>query len=335
MNVLYSVINLKKATLGPKTRISLFINEFKKHSDLIIEGSHKIRKSIKAPKLKTVYVETAPNRIKLVDLISLLILKIKSKKLIVFIRDVYIEMFPEEYQSFRKKITLWANKLSYYFLSLIADELVFPTKEMGDFFYQKNKNFPKRPYSALPPGTASKQVEIQLPDFNQPLGFLYLGSVSYKNSGFENFIHFARQYKDRFKFYVLSKDPNIQKYKKHNFIQFDQVNFNEIAGFIHNNNIAFGFHSRPRNNYDDITFPLKILDFINFRLPFVTDYHKPIIHLLDNDYPLFSDIKNAGLIYEKIEKHIEEQAYLKLVKTLDAIAQKNTYENRYQQIIKY
>ena len=333
-NLIYSVLNLDKATLGPKTRISLFIKEFAKNNDLVIEGKNKIRKSLKAPDLKVVYVESATNRIGWKDVFSLIILKRKSKKMIVFIRDIYIEVFPEQYKGFRKKITYWANRFSYWFLTYIAGELVFPTVQMGDFFYRKNTRFPKRKYGALPPATNRKTVSDYLPDFTKKTGFLYLGSVSYKFSGFENFIRFSERYKDEFNFFVLSKDKNIEKYYHHRHIRFDRADFDQIMHYIRQNNIAFGFHSRPRNIYDDITFPLKVLDFINFGLPFVTARHKPLIDLLSDDYPLYCQITEPDEIYKIIAQYKELESYQKTVQELDKIAQKNTYAERYQQITK-
>jgi hypothetical protein len=332
-NLIYSVLKLKKATLGPKTRISLFIKEFLKNNDIVIEGDGKIKKCIKAPAVKLVYVESATNRISWADVMGLLILKRKSQKMIVFIRDIYIEIFPEQYKGFRKKITYWANRFSYWFLTFVADELVFPTTQMGDFFYRKNTRFPKRVYSALPPATGEQTMPDYVPDFNQKTGILYLGSVSYKFSGFENFIRFAKEYKDTFNFFVLSKDKNIEKYTDGNsHIRFEQADFNQIMNYIRRNNIAFGFHSRPRNIYDDITFPLKILDFINFRLPFITDKHKPLIDLISADYPLYCKVTKPDEIYTVLANYRQKEKYENLVKLLDTIAQKNTYADRYKQI---
>ncbi len=333
MNIIYSVLHLDKISLGPKTRISMFIKVFQRQGDYVIEGKNKLLKTLKAPRAEMVYVETAPNRIGLIDVVNLLLLKKKSKKLVVFIRDVYIEMFPEEYTGFRKKITYFANRLSYRFLSWVGSELVFPTVQMGDFFYLKNKSFVQKPYKALPPGTSSDEFVTVLPDFSKTLGFLYLGSVSYKNSGFENFIRFARQYQDRFNFFVLSKDPQIKTYQQNDYIKFDSVSHSEILNYIQKNNIAFGFHSRPRNAYDDITFPIKILDFINFRLPFVSAPHLPLLSLVGSDYPLFVDITQPRAIHESLKSLLLKESYQKLVTKLDEVAQNNTYEVRYKQII--
>src|SRR5690606_39270483 len=125
MNILYVVPDLKKVTGGPRTRVSLFKEVFITNGGAVIEKGNKLSRSIVPKKINLVYVESATNRISLADLIALFFLKLYSKKVIVFIRDVYIELFPQEYSSFRGQITRFFNKISNYYLTLIASSIVF------------------------------------------------------------------------------------------------------------------------------------------------------------------------------------------------------------------
>jgi hypothetical protein len=119
-NILYIIPDLAKVSGGPKTRVSLFKNIFLNKRDDIIEKGNKIVKSVSYKKVNITYVESATNRIALVDFLCLLLLRLRSKKVIVFIRDVYIEMFPKQYANPRAKITLIVNKLSNFYLTLIS-----------------------------------------------------------------------------------------------------------------------------------------------------------------------------------------------------------------------
>ena len=134
MNILYVVPDLTKVSGGPRTRISMFKQVFIKNNGIVIEKGKKLRLSIIPREIDLVYVESATNRIGFIDVICLFFLKIYSKKVVVFIRDIYIELFPEEYTSPRKRVTLIVNKLSNFYLTLIATSLVFPTEEMGKVF---------------------------------------------------------------------------------------------------------------------------------------------------------------------------------------------------------
>src|SRR5690606_2073927 len=110
-NSLFIIPNLKKVEGGPFSRISDFKKVFLKNNDLVIQ-KNKVLSALTSEKLNIVYVESATNRIGFSDFVALLILKIKCRKMIVFIRDIYIELFPEEYKGFRKTITLCFNKIS-------------------------------------------------------------------------------------------------------------------------------------------------------------------------------------------------------------------------------
>lgn len=332
MNVLYVVPNLKKVSGGPRTRISMFKKVFKQHGGATVERGGKLFSAFKFKRVDLLYIESATNRIGFIDIVSLFLLKLKSKVTVVFIRDVYIELFPDEYKTFRGKITRIANKLSNYYLTKMGTHIVFPTKGMGEVFFYKNKAFPKRPFDSLPPGTIPKENKKRLPEFNKKIGILYLGSTKYTNSGFEHFLNFSKEYSNIYNCYVLSGDKNLEAKVANTSINLNSVAHSEIADFIEENNIAFAIHTRPRNNYDDITFPIKILDFVSLQIPFFTEKHKPLEELLGDDYGLFIDITKPKSIHDKIA-NIDYKTYLKLVSFLKDVALLNTYETRYKKLL--
>ncbi len=329
-NSLYVVPNLKKISGGPITRINLFKNTFQKNGGEIITEGNKLKSIFKSRNL--CYVESATNRIGLIDVLPLLFIKFRSKKVIVFIRDIYIELFPEDYKGLRRKITFYLNKLSNFYLTWISTSMVFPTTEMAEVFFKKNKIFPDRPYTDLPPATYNINENAQLPIFSKKLGLLYLGSIDYKNSGFEGFVSFSKKYAQQYNFFVLSGAVNIQDMVEGSPITATKIPRNDIPQFIQNNNIAFALHTRPRNMYDDLTFPIKVFDFLSFQLPFFTEKHIPLEKLLSNDYPLFASFENLDAIHQQIQK-IETTEYEALLQSLKEIAFNNTYDKRYKKLL--
>lgn len=329
-NSLYIVPNLKKIAGGPITRINLFKNTFLKNGGEIITEGNKLKSIFKSRDL--CYVESSTNRIGIVDVLPLFFIKFRSKKVIVFIRDIYIELFPEDYRGFRKKITYYLNKLSNFYLTWVSTSMVFPTPEMGEVFFKKNNFSPKRPYSDLPPGTYGITENVPLPDFSKKLGILYLGSIDYKNSGFEAFVAFSKKYAENYNFFVLSGAKNIDEMIQDSTIIASKIPRAEISQFIRNRNIAYALHTRPRNMYDDLTFPIKVFDFLSFQLPFFSEKHIPLKHLLSNEYPLFASFQNIDQIHQKMED-IGVDEYKDLLRSLKNIAIKNTYDKRYQKLL--
>jgi hypothetical protein len=332
MNILYIVPDLQKVSGGPRTRISSFKEIFLKKGGKVIEKGSKLSRSIVPQRINLVYVESATNRVGIVDVICLFFLRIYSQKVIVFIRDIYVEMFPEKYSDLRGKFTRLANRISNYYLTLIATKLVFPTNYMGAMFFKINRCFPTRNYSSLPPGSRKEKTPHKPPDFTKKLGVLYLGSTRYVNSGFETFIDFSLKYSNSYSFYVLSGDNGMSDVNSTFPINFDSIKRDQIPDYIKQNNIAYAIHTRPRNKYDDITFPIKVLDFLSLGLPFISEQHKPIESLLSEKYPLFLDLKNKDEIHNKI-KSISKEDYYYLLNLFKTISKENSYEKRYIELL--
>lgn len=332
MNILYVVPDLKKVSGGPRTRISLFKGVFIKNGGEVIEKGNKLSSSLKPRRINLAYVESATNRISFIDIIGLFFLRLYSKKVIVFIRDVYIELFPQEYSSFRGRITWFFNKVSNFYLTVISTSMVFPTKEMGEVFFEKNRFFPQREYTDLPPGTLVEKEKRLIPNFKQKVGILYLGSTQYQNSGFRKFINFAEKYDGFYNFFVLSGDKGLGAILSTTTIHLTTVHRNDIPNFIHHNNIAFALHTRPKNKYDDITFPIKVLDFISLQIPFFSERHLPLINLLSVKYDLFSSFDDLDCIHNKIQS-IDIEKYKEYLKMLHQVSIENTYDQRYKKLL--
>ncbi len=332
-NVLYIVPDITKVSGGPRTRISLFKAVFEKKGGVIIEPKQKIKALFSRKRFNLCYVESSTNRVALIDVLVLFVMRLRSKEVVVFIRDIYIELFPEEYRSARAKITLIFNKLSNFYLTLISTSMVFPTKEMGDVFFKKNNFSPKRSYTDLPPGTEYTDTDYPLPDFSQKIGILYLGGTSYANSGFDTFLSFAFNYEDKYNFFVLSGDKSLSDKLKDTKVVLSQVPRLSIRDYFIDKNIAYAIHPRPRNMYDDITFPIKVLDFISFRIPFFTEKHIPIVSMLSNEFPLYASMEDQAGISKIIEQTTKED-YVQYINLLQKLALENTYEKRYEKIIK-
>ena len=332
MNIIYIVPNLLNFFGGPKTRTSKFKQIFIDSGGKVIEGKNKLKGSIRLKKVNFIYVESATNRISLLDIFCLFVLRLRAKKVIVFIRDIYIELFPEEFTTTRSKITLIFNRLSNFYLSLIATQMVFPTLKMGETFFAKNKFYKKRPYTDLPPGTYNILENKLKPDFTKKLGILYLGSTEYKNSGFDKFLDFENKYRNNYNFYILSGDNNLEEKTQNTSIAISKIPRNSIPDFVDTNNIAYAFHTRPRNKYDDLTFPIKVFDFLSFQLPFFTEKHIPVEKLLSNQYQLFASMNNLEEIHNIIEG-IDTKEYSLIIDFLKEIAINNTYQKRYDRIL--
>lgn len=326
----YIVPDISKTSGGPRTRISCFKSIFLKKGAVIFQDKSK-KDVLRNKNIDFLYIESATNRISVADFFYLFILKFTSKKRIVFIRDVYIELFPEEYASLRAKITLIANKVSNFYLTWVATSLVFPTEEMGHSFFKKNVRFPKRKYTHLAPATLDVTTKKTLPEFTKKLGILYLGGLGYANSGYKLFLKFSEAYEKYYNFYILSGDTDLDQKTAGYPVILNKVPRTEIPSFISKHNIAFAFHTRPRNLYDDLTYPIKVFDFLSFQLPFISQKHIPLVLLLGNDYPLFASYENLEKIHLLI-KGINKAKYEDIVDSLKEIAHKNTYEERYKRL---
>ena len=172
------------------------------------------------------------------------------------------------------------------------------------------------------------------PDFGNRIGILYLGAVSYKNSGFEHFVTMYKQNSDKYNFFILTNDNKVYDYIGRNDtnITIDYVKRGNLKDYLIDNNILFAIHSRPRNSYDDMTFPIKVLDFISLGLPFVSEMHKPLVNMIGKDYPLYTNMSNNFNLYGLIDKLCNDNDYLKLLDFLEQISLENTYEQRYTKL---
>jgi len=324
---------------APRTRMNSFREIFLERKHFVLDGKEcNWRDLVNLPKINIAYVETSTNRAPFLDILRLLFLRFRSKVVVIYVRDVYVEFFSSEYRSVRGRVTSFFNEGSYYFYTVISDFLAFPTMDMGRYFYEQNKFFVKKSFFDLAPGTRQERPRALGPSFNRAIGILYLGGVSYQNSGFSFFIEFIKKKWGEYNFFILSKDKKLPDFISDNGLEgkvcVDFVRRESLLDFIELNNIAFGIHTRPRNGYDDMTYPIKVLDFISMGLPFFTDKHSPLVKTLGEDYPLFCDVTNYKSVSKLLEAFSNSDSYGRLQKLLNEISRANLYEERYEKLVR-
>lgn len=335
---LYAVPDPAKVSGGPRVRISGISEALKKSkNNFIIVGNNfsKLLLSIRLPKTEVLYIESSTNRLALLDLVSLMILRLKSKTVVTYIRDIYIELFPEEYKGFGGGMTKYANRLSSWFYATISDRLAFPTLEMGAEFYNKNSKFPQRKYFSFPPGTflPDENLNYEISKHLVDIKLLYLGGTKYKHSGFEDFLKVAKQLRGKYEFHILTNDKIDKKLEEAGLNKGDvkllTVPHSQVMEYIRRENITFAVHSRPRNVYDDITYPIKFMDFISCLLPPLTLKHKPIVSLLGENYPFYIDEFKATAVDQCIEMLKEApDLFTSVIGKLEKIREEKLYINQ-------
>ena len=341
--VLYAVPYSKNINSGPMVRISSIKKEIEKHDKSLIiigDGLSKIKLAIQMKSNNILYIESSTNRIKFADFISLLLLKLKSKKVIVYIRDVYVELFPEEYVGSRNKVTAFFNKWTNKFYGLIATDFAFPTYEMGDVFFKKN-NIRKRTMIELPPAcddVVTKANEAVSTKRLDNIKLIYIGGINYRYSGIENFINLIINSPDNYRFYIVTYDSSINNYlSKLNTSQLEKVqllsmNKEQVADFIQKENVTYMFHSRPINEYDSLTYPIKFFDALTWNLPTLTAKNFPVVKILGNSYPLYVEVDNPENICKIIASN--NNNYYSTLCEIEKIAIENRYQYRVQAILK-
>lgn len=340
--VFYAVPETIEIGSGPTVRVTNFSKAFEGLGHYnIIKGNawSKISKTINAPATELLYIESSTNRLKVVDLLCLIILRLRSDRCVVYIRDIYIELFPEEYQSIRSRITKLFNKLTNNFYTRISTQLAFPTVEMGNKFYEHNKNFKRKPIFELPPGTtvhdifSNSSIEALTKARLKEIKIIYVGAVAYKFAGIDNYLNLVKIYKERYKFYIITKDSSIGNLLAENGLTEKDVTLKsldteQLRNFIYEEDITFAIHSRPRNVYDDLTYPIKVMDYISWLLPFFTDEHTPVTKLLGSNYPLYWNVDKLDDFNRLIIEYSNHEAYQYLLELLINKRNENLYSER-------
>lgn len=306
-------------------------------------GWLKLKSTFRLDRYDLLYVESSTNRLALVDYLCLIFLRIKSRKMIVYIRDVYFEAFPESYGSFRGRIRHFLNRLTNIFYVMVSDMLGFPTLQMGGFFQKHNSSVKLKNIIAIPPGTALEEKYIALDTLAkkriQTLKFIYVGGVGYKFSGIEKMLNFIERCNFDAEYFIVTRDsevgdmvnrlPELQK----NRVRVLALDMKQTAQLIEEEAITFAIHPRPRNAYDDMTYPIKFFDYISWLLPVLTDRHGPLVDILGEDYGLYCDLDHIGEVMNKISTTIEEPRYLDLLSRLNKMRDENLYEARVEKIL--
>ncbi|AVF58873.1 hypothetical protein [Vibrio diabolicus] len=296
--VLYVIPSIEKKNSGPAVRVSNIIQSKLFGSVISGSGLSKFSDSLKVESKSLIYVESSTNRLNVIDLFCLIFLKyIKACDIHVYIRDCYTILFPGEYSSFRKKITKILLDLTNRFYISLSKKLYFPTLGMGDVYctyYNVKKDI-----GALPPGIVEDEYKsFSFPKVNDENTkyIIHVGGLQYRYSGVNELINFAYNLDKGLKLLLVTRDekivfehsmyPNVK-----DNIEILSLNRDGVIERLRQGDIIAAVHSRPINNYDAITYPIKVLDYISWKLPIITLKHEPIIELLSEDYPLFySDI---------------------------------------------
>jgi len=334
--ILYSVPNIEKVSGGPRVRVTKISEVIEESGGFSIIGGNftKFKRTIISPKSEICYVESATNRIKIIDLFCLLLLKAKTKIMVIYIRDVYTITFPDEYKSFRKSITKVLFSITNRIFGHLADMFAFPTDEMA-VVYKRHFGYNKKSI-ALPPGTFRIEDEKSKPDisFLEKPSFLYLGGTGYKFSGFKAYLDFAVKNIDRFEFHILSPDDLDSQLIEAGLkekIHYTSLPHSRVLDYIKENQISFLIHTRPLNSYDAITYPIKIMDCISFGLPIISFKNDPMISLLSTNYPFFIDDMEDILTFFLYEEELEMK-YITSLGILEKIVRENSYQKQVQKI---
>jgi len=343
--IFYAVPNLNQVSGGPKTRITQISKEIERlgNKDIII-GSKltKLRLCLKAKKANIVYVESSTNRMGLIDLFCFIILKYKCRNFIVYIRDVYIQLFPNEYKRGRAYITKVANIISNYIYYYFSDKLAFPTIEMGEVFISSLNVTNTKPIFSLPPGTFNvaythtKESKVRAQKKLKNINLLYLGGTKYIHSGFSSFLKLASELNCKYQFHILTGDKlddKILNSIKLNNIKILNLPHKKVIEYLEDEDITFVIHSRPKNNYDDITFPIKIMDCISCGVPIISYPHEPLIELLGFDYPFFVNEISSESITEIMDNQSISNLYEETIERLKVICNESSYIKQVEKII--
>lgn len=338
----YSVPYSKEINSGPISRVTA-INQAIADIDesYIIYGPalKKFQRTLSAGKTRLLYVESSTNRVALTDLICLAFLRLKSEKMIVYIRDVYIEAFPEKYNTVRGRMTRFFNRLTYALYVKLADILAFPTNEMARVFYGKAGR-PRRTTLTLPPACAEHSGERSHNSVDCGGGntkILYLGGINYEFSGVSNFIDLIAKSPANYRFFIVTQDIEIERYLcelsdgGRDRVTVLAMGKDSVAEFINREGVHYLFHSRPLNFYDGLTFPIKIFDALEWNLPVLTARHPPLLELLGENYPCYVDVADPRAICELIEGN--KGIYMEVRKLLKEVAERNTYQQRVQALL--
>ncbi len=340
---LYAVPNKKYIASGPMARVSAFSEELVKNSDnVVIRGGvlSKIVSSIRSTKCEILYIESSTNRLRMVDYLCLAMLTHKNGMVVVYIRDIYHELFPEQYMGFFNRIRTILHRVTDIYFSYISDYLAFPTKEMASRSKIASGN---TSIFALPPGCRLLYRESQLPSLSasrlSDIKFINVGGFGYKYSGLDMYLDYIEKSSLDATYYIITRhvdlvnkaliDRGLSRRSKIKLLSLSQ---DQVFQLIEEENITYAFHSRPRNEYDDLTYPIKIFDYLSIMLPVISERHVPIVLLYGSSYPLFCNLDDARNIDRKLEKFLTAKHYEKLLSAMYGVAVANTYSQRVEKI---
>ena len=107
----------------------------------------------------------------------------------------------------------------------------------------------------------------------------------------------------------------------------------KVIEYLEDEDITFVIHSRPKNNYDDITFPINIMDCISCGVPIISYPHEPLIELLGFDYPFFVNEISSESITEIMDNQSISNLYEETIERLKVICNESSYIKQVEKII--
>lgn len=343
---LFAVPNVASLTSGPAVRVSNMARVFSGIPGArVIRGSfrQKLMLTFDLDRYDVLYVESSTNRLALVDYLCLFFLRLKSRKMVVYIRDVYFEAFPESFDSVKGRMRHFLNRLTNIFYVTASDALGFPTMRMGDFFFEHHCAGKRKKAMAIPPGTVRVENFSDLGALaarrTGALKFIYVGGIGYRYSGIEKMLRFAERSGLDAEYFVVTRDTEISQMvaglpkQVKNRVRVLALDMEQTIRLIDDEGITFAVHPRPRNPYDDMTYPIKFFDYISWLLPILTDRHEPLVDVLGEGYSLFCDLDDAATVAELVNSSIDGAAYLSLLGQMVRIRDENLYESRVESIL--
>ncbi len=275
--------DISEITSAPQVRISAMMTTFKSFgcNNVIVGGRLSRAKAqlkwifyLRSRKITHAYIENSTSTAWPMDLLFLIILKLKKIKIGIFIRDVY-----PAFHYFRSKLVwyqvplYWGWHLSVRVYVSIADHIFTPTEDFVDFLKPRPLH-----YSALPPAMSQPPINM----FNVgSKKFLYLGGISelygleYLANSLERLavspggggIDFiTREVPDRIKQY-----PNAS-IQSMSYAEITKLEKTYLGGII-----------ATHEPYSQITVNVKLFDYFSLGLPVIMSNMRGNVELIANE----------------------------------------------------
>ena len=331
--LIYLAPDIRTPNSGPTVRGLGLLRAAKSNTKVeVICGSelNKLVGTLRSSRTRKVYFETKTNRLSVIDFVCLLVLRWKSEALIIYIRDVYLEAFGAARRTgLRQALTAMAHGISGKCYRRLGSELAFPTEQMRDVYLREHKSHTKS--RALPPKCAGwtdpaiGQHGIA-PVNQRPL--LFMGSSGYEYVGWESLWQlYSLPEWHAPSLHVISRDRpediQIPRSVDEAKLKILELNAAQLNAHVESVSPIALLHLRPRNHYDDMTVPIKVMTSLSWSLPIITMPHSPLVALLGADYPFF--FRNIAEVPSLVERIAADEHKARML--VHRICLENQYES--------